>query len=527
VWLGVLVLLGTLIAVPRVISYILVQQAERRVAEAIARLPFKLVSEKDLASLWGPAPKPEDNAAPLVSAACRRIEELLAAPAPAATGERPTAEGRPGEPLSVEFERLKVIWGLERVSSYPEDLSPEELRQKAVADEALKKVIANGGGTIPPEALAGSKKRARKAPPKIPPPDLAQARHFLNHFDEVEKLLDEAGRRSGYRQDQNGATADRERQVRDDAEKLVDLLLLECAAEAKEGHWDQAYGRIAQALRLGRLLGQAPESLFARIVIARHITVGDFLPKLLGRHGPSPAEAEELTALLQTDMNRSLHSFLVRECITTHEPFAALLNARTMGADPGTAYAGSGFIRFYLLTDQGVFLESRGRLVKAVDLPWRESVAEITATRDEVLNSRELAGLPLMVSTASLSSIWMVERLYRLDLLDRLFAVAVQVAAYREAHGRYPESLAALPHADQLPLDPYTVTGSDDAGRPLGYRLAADKFLVWSVGPDGKDDDGKTAKELGVEPEAGGDIVLEVPLEPQPGQQSTKPEGRP
>ncbi len=74
VWLWVLVLLAILIAAPRVTSHILNRRAERRVAEVTANLPFKLVPSKDLASTWGPAPKPEENAAPLMVQACQKVE---------------------------------------------------------------------------------------------------------------------------------------------------------------------------------------------------------------------------------------------------------------------------------------------------------------------------------------------------------------------------------------------------------------------------------------------------------------------
>ncbi len=415
-----------------------------------------------------------------------------------------------------------MIWRLAEVESYPEDeaaLSPEELRQKKFLDEYLEKAMAEGGATVTPEVSAAFEARTKRLPSKIPLPDVARARDFLNRFDEVWSLLSEASRRPAYRRDRNWSVFESARRTpEDDPRMLMDLVLLECSIEAEEGRWDEAYGRVAQALRLGRLLDQEPMFICVRVA-ARRVTTGDFLTKLLVRHGPSQARADEMVALLQTDVNRRLRSFVIGECITSHDISTTLLTGRT-------SKAGSGFVRFYYLTDQAVLLESMGRIVKATDLPWRESLAEIATVSDGGLNSRKLAGVPLMMCSESLPGMKrLAEQFYWDDLVDRLFAVAVQVAAYHEAHGRYPETLSALPHADQLPRDPYTITNVGDTGKPLGYRVTADKFLVWSVGPDGKDDGGKTAKELGIAPDVGGDIVLEVSLVPQ--QQPARPEDKP
>jgi hypothetical protein len=84
--------------------------------------------------------------------------------------------------------------------------------------------------------------------------------------------------------------------------------------------------------------------------------------------------------------------------------------------------------------------------------------------------------------------------------------VALAVERYRLQHGRWPESLADLsPRRQQglitdkhlagaagygpdligkIPMDPYI-------GKPLRYRRLADGVVIYSVGPDGKDDGGK------------------------------------
>lgn len=56
---------------------------------------------------------------------------------------------------------------------------------------------------------------------------------------------------------------------------------------------------------------------------------------------------------------------------------------------------------------------------------------------------------------------------------------------YRIRHGRWPESLQALvpEFLDKVPTDPYD-------GQPLRYRRLPDGAIVYSVGPNRKDEGG-------------------------------------
>jgi hypothetical protein len=66
--------------------------------------------------------------------------------------------------------------------------------------------------------------------------------------------------------------------------------------------------------------------------------------------------------------------------------------------------------------------------------------------------------------------------------------VAFALAAYRADHGRYPDDLGALApqYLEAIPTDLYA------AGKPLGFRRSAEGFLLYSVGVNGVDEDGRT-----------------------------------
>ena len=94
---------------------------------------------------------------------------------------------------------------------------------------------------------------------------------------------------------------------------------------------------------------------------------------------------------------------------------------------------------------------------------------------------------------------------------NALLMTALALRAYRLEHGAYPATLNALApgYLAHVPNDPFALSG------PLHYHRAATTFVLYSVGPDGKDDGGKpifdTTKagraRYYVQPDSEGDIV--------------------
>ena len=63
--------------------------------------------------------------------------------------------------------------------------------------------------------------------------------------------------------------------------------------------------------------------------------------------------------------------------------------------------------------------------------------------------------------------------------------VAVELEEHRRSTGAYPESLdeLRLKHLEELPLDPFS-------GKSFHYEKRPGGYLLYSVGPNGKDDAG-------------------------------------
>jgi hypothetical protein len=103
----------------------------------------------------------------------------------------------------------------------------------------------------------------------------------------------------------------------------------------------------------------------------------------------------------------------------------------------------------------------------------------------------------------------------RIAAETKLADVALALVAYRADHGKYPDRLADLkPKYRAETKDPC----SDG---DLFYRPAADGFLLYSVGPNGKDDGGRNrndyANDASPPPEASqwDDLVIRMPVSPR------------
>jgi hypothetical protein len=87
-----------------------------------------------------------------------------------------------------------------------------------------------------------------------------------------------------------------------------------------------------------------------------------------------------------------------------------------------------------------------------------------------------------------------VRRTIRMEAARRVVVTAVALKRFHLKHGKLPETLNVLvpEFLPVVPIDPYD-------GKPLRYHPNADgTYLLYSVGPDGKDDGGDPSLEKGV-----------------------------
>jgi hypothetical protein len=124
------------------------------------------------------------------------------------------------------------------------------------------------------------------------------------------------------------------------------------------------------------------------------------------------------------------------------------------------------------------------------------------------------ADIVLVIFTPVFDTPWFMDLSWRTR--DDLVAVALALQAYHQDHHRYSDKLSALAPAylPRLPADPFAMNGT------FGYRREGGRYVLWSLGPDCKDDGGKpitdpkqpAAYRYTIAKESKGDIVAGVNL---------------
>ncbi len=116
---------------------------------------------------------------------------------------------------------------------------------------------------------------------------------------------------------------------------------------------------------------------------------------------------------------------------------------------------------------------------------WREGGAEMIG---QVFTAAQMPALSVAFEAED-----------RAVMTLRMTEVALALAAYRAEHGVYPNSLSQLvpEYVDEAPTDLFT-------GGQLRYECSGRGYLLYSVGPNGEDDEGRTWES---DPQ-GDDIVI-------------------
>ena len=85
--------------------------------------------------------------------------------------------------------------------------------------------------------------------------------------------------------------------------------------------------------------------------------------------------------------------------------------------------------------------------------------------------------------------------------------LAFALARYQREHGHYPKELAALApkYLERIPQDLFS-------GQPLIYRPKENGYLLYSVGVNGKDEDGRGYEDV----PPGDDLSVRMPLSELP-----------
>jgi hypothetical protein len=247
-------------------------------------------------------------------------------------------------------------------------------------------------------------------------------------------------------------------------------------------------------LNAGRSIGDEPLTLSQIVRLAIETVAVRSVERTLAQSTPSLADLRVMQKALETEAEHPTLAIMARsERIWVHRLLTGLTDGslkwskydfagRTAGDADSDPTKDRAMVELAPLVHARV-LNRATRLVEIAKLPphrWKDELEELPKIESSDPAERFLAS-PEHFSFPCL----------RARVMLRCAGVALAVERYRRAKGRWPVSLGDL-KPDLLvavPLDPFD-------GALLRYRQLKDGAVIYSVGPDGKDDGGALEKFL-------------------------------
>ncbi len=320
-----------------------------------------------------------------------------------------------------------------------------------------------------------------------------------------------------------------------EARNVANIMWYDAFLRAQENDPDGALVSCHALLNTGRAVGDEPTLLSQHVHLAIQALALRTIERVLAQGQPGEPGLQNLQRLLEDEESQPLlligirgERALIDRLLETLENGQADLK-RWMGRPkPEIELLLFGSLK----SSRASLLDFQTEIVEAAKLADDKQAAEFKRLEISMVNRstavREL-GPGVVRSDGAFR---------RTKALLRCAIVALAVERYRLQLGRWPESLADLsPQRQQGPTDKPlagaagygpdligTIPMDPFIGKPLRYRRLADGVVIYSVGPDGKDDAGKIDR---MNPSAPGtDIGIQLwdpdkrrqpPLPPQPG----------
>ena len=202
--------------------------------------------------------------------------------------------------------------------------------------------------------------------------------------------------------------------------------------------------------------------------------------QVLNRCDPSPEALRGLRDRFgDVELSESFRHAVRGERAWLRESLFGTAREASGGATGWAAYV----IDFQLNNDERLFLQTMQEQMEALELPWPEAKQKAEAAAEEAQDlppGLYLLGASLMPRLGHFAESCRLAG-SRLDVCR----IGLALRAYKADYGSYPDSLDDLAQAGwEVPRDSFT-------GKPYQYRREGNGFMVWGVGRDLDDDDGK------------------------------------
>jgi hypothetical protein len=281
--------------------------------------------------------------------------------------------------------------------------------------------------------------------------------------------------------------------------ELANLLSADAMLRAHDKDLDGALESCLANLNGARSIGDEPTYISALVRVAiRAVTLGR-LEQVLSQGEPSEAALAATQKAWEREEQFPLLLAASRgERALGDRAVLALQNGKTssttlFGGGPGSGVTGNGsvdriinYLRIGSLPgNRAALLELHHDLIEAARLPEMERKQRFDKIVVESVKLPWLARLLLPAADK------VAQAMSRSAAQMRTMIAGLAAERYRQAHGRWPESLAVLvpQYLKEVPLDPFD-------GKPLRLRRLSDGLVIYSVGLDGQDNGGTLANNI-------------------------------
>jgi hypothetical protein len=284
-----------------------------------------------------------------------------------------------------------------------------------------------------------------------------------------------------------------------DTRIVARLLAMDAAIQAHDGDLDGALGSCRAMLGVGRSIGDEPFLISALVRCSLGAVTLKSVRRVLGHGEPSEAALVRLQAAVLDELSqpllvipmrgeRAAYTELIRRVEEGEIPISAL-SGTAKPRLPVPRPAGSPWTKVWFDYQITLYLEWMNAAVAIAKRPAAEQPARWRAWQanvDRVKNSRfgiYTATFPLLLSPPIPAVATAFSRHQ-----SELGATAILIAAehHRRKNGRWPASIETIDPGilNSAPVDPYS-------GQPFRFEHRDGQFLIYSIGPNGKDEHGE------------------------------------
>jgi uncharacterized RDD family membrane protein YckC len=316
-----------------------------------------------------------------------------------------------------------------------------------------------------------------------------------------------AAKRPGCRFDYDWSTP-YEPEVMSESSGLRDLARLASAQAVFRADWGDLPGAL-EAWSLNLAIARHMESQATILGQATGYSAlgsaSNSLREVLQDARPSGEQCRTLVrALARVDLDKTAMRMLSAECAMNLWQVRRWQNLRVLARAAARApnrRRGLDVLCYWFFSraDDAAMLQFWERELSLAREPYRETAEQQASLRENAYPPAfETARVTSFFTTATRDRDWAKANV-------SLMRTALGLSAYRSLRGTYPESLAQLRGALQwqTPTDPFS-------GKSLVYRKQGSGYLLYSIGPDLRDDRGRPLRRQPVDDSFEGDIVWRV-----------------